>query len=344
MAEEAVPPFDPRGCRYDQSTFAGRLQHFKSAVSPAGMLITREQVERSTALLSAHAKGEAPAGTTDAALWEAKRVKDAVIHPVTGEEMFPPGRMSAFVPMNAVPTVGMLAARTPLQTVFWQWCNQSVNVLVNYVNRSGASIDSSQVAQAYALAVGVSCGIAVGARKLVQSGPPLFKRLGIAVPYAAVAIAGSCNLAFTRMPEIQQGVPVADHEGRALGVSKAAAVSSDGPPSCLWSRRTPRAQVSSVTKTVLSRYIILPVFPLLLPPLAMFALRTAAPVIKAGSIAAIAAESTFVASALYFALPYAIAIFPQEIQIPVSELEPEFRELTDSTGAPIKYAVCNKGL
>ena len=37
--------------------------------------------------------------------------------------------------------------------------NQSVNVMCNYVNRSGASVDTSQVASAYALAVGVSCSI-----------------------------------------------------------------------------------------------------------------------------------------------------------------------------------------
>ena len=33
--------------------------------------------------------------------------------------------------------------------------------MCNYVNRSGATIDTSQVAQAYGLAVGVSCSIAV---------------------------------------------------------------------------------------------------------------------------------------------------------------------------------------
>ena len=80
--------------------------------------------------------------------------------------------MSAFVPANAIPTAGMLLASSPSQIVFWQWINQSVNVMVNYVNRSGASVDWSQVGQAYALAVGVSCSIAVGARKLVESGPP----------------------------------------------------------------------------------------------------------------------------------------------------------------------------
>ena len=91
--------------------------------------------------------------------------------------------------MNTIPTVGMLVAATPAQVVFWQWLNQSVNVMCNYVNRSGATVEWSQVGQAYALAVGVSCGIAVGARKLVEAGPPAVKRLGIAVPYAAVVLA-----------------------------------------------------------------------------------------------------------------------------------------------------------
>ena len=69
---------------------------------------------------------------------------------------------------------------------------------------------SSACSQAYGLAVGVSCGIAVGARKLIESGPPAVKKLGIAVPYAAVVCAGGANVAFTRLPEMQTGVPIAD--------------------------------------------------------------------------------------------------------------------------------------
>ena len=79
--------------------------------------------------------------------------------------------------------------------------------------RSGASVDTAQIGQAYALAVGVSCSIAVGARKLVESGPPWVKRLGIAVPYAAVVTAGATNVAFTRMPEMRDGVPIAAPDG-----------------------------------------------------------------------------------------------------------------------------------
>ncbi|KAL3926900.1 MAG: hypothetical protein SGPRY_003080 [Prymnesium sp.] len=231
------------GSRFDQSTFWGRLSHFRQMVDPKTLLTSKTELQAAQDLLDRHAKGQA-ANATDHELWEAKRVKDAIIHPVTGEEMFLPGRMSAFVPVNTIPTAGMLLARSPAVTVFWQWINQSVNVMCNYVNRSGASIDTSQVAQAYALAVGVSCGIAVGAGKLVNSGPPWVKRLGIAVPYAAVVAAGASNVAFTRLPEMQHGVPIADPDGTPLGVSK-------------------KAAITSVGMTVASRNFVLPIAPML---------------------------------------------------------------------------------
>ena len=62
---------------------------------------------------------------------------------------------------------------------------------------------------------------------------------------------------------MQDGVPIADADGNVLGVSKAAAV-------------------TSVTKTVLSRNVCLPIAPMLLPPLAMAAVRTVFP-LTAGS-------------------------------------------------------------
>ena len=124
-----VPKFSSTGCRYDQSTYAGRLAHFREMVNPSTLFISDDELNKKINLLGRHAKGEAT-GATDAELWDAKRVKDAIIHPVSGDKMFLPGRMSAFVPVNTIPTVGMLVAATPMQTVFWQWINQSVNVMV----------------------------------------------------------------------------------------------------------------------------------------------------------------------------------------------------------------------
>ena len=279
VAPEVVPPFDPNGCRYDQRTYLGRLRRFRELTDPRTLLVGDEELAKVCAsqplslgharpiarlrardltfpsqaqeLLDKHAKGQA-AGVTDAELWDAKRIKDAIIHPVTGEKMFLPGRMSAFVPLNTPVTVGMLLAKTPAQTVFWQWANQTVNVMCNYVNRSGATVDTTQIAQAYGLAIGVSCSIALGAGKLVQSGPPWVKRLSLAVPYLAVVSAGSANLAFTRWPEMREGVPITDPDGVALGTSQAAAQ-------------------SAVVSTVASRIVLQPIAPLLVPPLLLTA-------------------------------------------------------------------------
>ena len=68
--------------------------------------------------------------------------------------------------------------------------NQTNNTLCNYVNRSGATIDTSQVVQAYGLAVGVACGIGLGLSKLMERGPTFLKRLGPLVPFTAVVAAG----------------------------------------------------------------------------------------------------------------------------------------------------------
>ena len=355
-----VPKFDAAGCRYDQSTYGGRLQHFREMTSPATLLVSDDELAKAQDLLARHKRGEA-AGATDAELWEAKRIRDAIIHPVTGEKMFLPGRMSAFVPSNTIPTAGMLCAphgfkpesslfhqylsclshacaftdrarvlesrprslaKTPLQVMFWQWMNQSVNVMTNYVNRSGGEADMTQVASAYALAVGVSCSIAVGARKIVQSGPSWVKALGIAVPYAAVVSAGAANVAFTRMPEMQEGAPIAAPDGTQLGKSKAAAR-------------------SAVANTIFSRCMLLPIAPMLLPPIANGMLQSA---VALGPIAAAAAETCFVAGSIYGALPFAIAVFPQEMKVDVNQLEPEFQGLKGKDGTPIGYVLCNKGL
>ena len=113
-------PFDLRGCRHDQSTYPGRVSHFKEVVNPALLFTSQDSLQKSLILLDRFGAGDA-ADVPAAELWEAKAVKDAVIHPATGEEMFLPGRMAAFVPTNTVVTAMMLMSRSPLGTIVSQW-------------------------------------------------------------------------------------------------------------------------------------------------------------------------------------------------------------------------------
>ena len=67
-------------------------------------------------------------------------------------------------------------------------------------------------------------------------------------------------------------------------------------------------------------------------------------VVPLGPVAAAVAETSFVAGSIFGALPVAIAVFPQEMRVATSSLEPEFQGLKDASGKPIDYVLCNKGL
>lgn len=82
--------------------------------------------------------------------------------------------------------------------------------------------------------------------------------------YTAVVTAGAGNVIFTRWPEVSEGVPIRDLDGRTLGLSNAAAM-------------------ESIKLTVISRNVFLPMTPMLLPPLIMGGLRKM-PIVAAGQV------------------------------------------------------------
>ena len=104
---------------------------------------------------------------------------------------------------------------------------------------------------------------------------------------------------------------------------------------------TPFCLTSPAPLQVLSRNLLLPIAPMLLPALAMAAVRSVVPL---GAIAAAVCETAFVAGSIAGALPVAIAVFPQEMKIDTSVLEPEFQDVKDGKGELVKYVLCNKGL
>ena len=196
-------------------------------------------------------------------------------------------------------------------------------VVNNYVNRAGPTVDFGPLAQSYALAVTSACSIAIGAGKLLAAVPRL-RTLGPFVPYLAVITAGSCNVGFTRMDEIRNGIDVADAEGNVLGRSIAA------------------GQVA-VFKTVTSRSMFLPIFPLVIPPLVLQG-AMAAGVVAAGGTAAMLLELGTITVSMSIGLPAALALQPLQMELDVSSLEPEFQQLRSKDGAEVTHVYASKGM
>lgn len=325
-ADAAVPPpFDLTKPYYDEATYEGRVRNVLDKIDTRLLLVTDAELQRCQRLLEEFKSGKRAKDVTDADLWQARRVVEGIIHPVTGEKMFIVGRMSAFVLVNMPVAAGMLI-HGPTSTwaaVFWQMVNQSNNVICNYVNRSGANVDWNGLLQSYGLALSVSCGLALAAGKIMERNPRL-KRFGIIVPYFAVISASSANMFFSRMKEWTDGVPVFDHEGVERGLSAAAGL-------------------EGVVRTVSTRSVIIPMPLLFFPPLLMQALRTV-PAVAARLALLTAAELSIIAVCLQGALPLVLAMQPARMELQAVALEPRFHGLRDSKGVEVHVLYANKGL
>lgn len=319
-----APPFVLGGDRYDQSTFEGRLATIQEVIDVRTVLTSDEELARCQARIAEFKTlGRLPEGVDDDAMWEAQRTVSAIVHGPTGEKMFLPGRMSMFVPMNIPATAGMVMARSVPVTLFWQWANQTYNVVNNYVCRAGPEVEMQSLAQSYGLAVTISCGIAVGAGKMLKAFPRL-QMFGLIVPYLAVISAGSCNVGFTRMDEIRNGIFVKDKDGKVVG-------------------RSVTAGMTAVYLTVTTRSMFIPLFSLIGPPLIMKAVY-ATGAVAAGTGVALVLEVGAVAAMLAVGLPFALALQPLEMELDVAKLEPEFQGLTTADGAPLRHVYASKGM
>lgn len=323
------PRFNLDEPRYDQSTYLGRVRHFLGVIDPLTLLSSDKTINDATDLVNKYKRGE-QVNASEEELWGAKKIKDACVHPDTGKVIFAPFRLSAFVPLNIPLVVGMLSASTPAATAFWQFANQSYNVAVNYANRNASKeMDMEKIAKAYAGAVLSSCTIAIGLGKFVANlnarpNPGLgIKLISNAVPFLAVASAGSLNVGLMRMNEAQEGISIKDHEGNERGISIAAGK-------------------KAVFEVALTR-VALPAPILLFPPLIMSIydrtkLAATKPTIRPF------VNVSVITMCLWAALPLAIGLFPQTSSITVDKLEDKFKNMTDSKGNKIETFYFNKGL
>ena len=78
----SVPEFSPSGQRFDQGTFAGRFCRMTLACDPRLLFYTEEQVRDSQKMVENYR--DYPKEMAHA-LWEARRITEAALHPDTGE-------------------------------------------------------------------------------------------------------------------------------------------------------------------------------------------------------------------------------------------------------------------
>ncbi|KAF6006205.1 putative alpha-isopropylmalate carrier [Brettanomyces bruxellensis] len=327
MASSVPGPILLPESHYDLSTYMGRVKHCAEISDPRMLFVTKKEVQRAKALIWNYKNGVIKHMTPE--LWHAKRVLDSTIHPDTGDTVFLPFRMSCCVLSNLVVTAGMLKPGLGnWGTVFWQVANQSVNVAINTSNANKSHpLTTKQLVTSYMMAVGSSCGVALGLNsvipKLKRLKPQTRLILGRLVPFAAVVAAGIVNVFMMRGEEIRRGISVYDDDGRDLGSSKKAAFEAVG--------ETAASRVINATP-------IMVIPPLLLVRLQRGFLR------GRGLMAETATNLGLIALTSFAVLPFALAVFPQKRTISTDRLEDKFHDLKDKDGNLITKVIFNRGL
>ncbi|KAF4783322.1 tricarboxylate carrier [Colletotrichum scovillei] len=334
--------------QYDLSTYMGRVRHNLGLTDPSTLLVGSTGLEQAKSLLTDYKQGKIPTMTPE--LWQAKKVVDSTLHPDTAEPVFLPFRMSAFVLTNLIVTAGILQPGLGTAgTIAWQVVNQSLNVAINSANANKSSpLSWRKLGESYAMAVSVSCGVAVGLNKLV----PRLKNLTPAtrttltrlVPFAAVASAGFLNVLLMRGEEMRKGIdvfPVVAEKTQAAetkeqqAVEGAAAATSQQPQSL---GRSKKAAQIAVGETACSRvFNSTPI--MVIPPLVLVRLQ-AQQWLKQRPRLTVPVNLGLILVTSYAVLPLALAVFPQRQSISADKLEPEFH----GRGGEGGLVVFNRGI
>ena len=311
------------------------------------LLTSTAGLEHAKSLVTQYKQGKISEMTPE--LWTAKKTVDSTLHPGTrlwflssvvthvnsladtGIPVFLPFRMSCFVISNLVVTAGMLTPNlTTAGTVGWQIANQSLNVAINSSNANKSTpLSTSTMVQSYFLAVGASCGVAVGLNSIV----PRLKRLSPGaktvltrlVPFAAVASAGALNVFLMRGEEIRKGINVYPSESDAARKLREESNQALEPLG-----KSKKAATLAVGETAISR--VLNATPIMvLPPLILVRLQKTE-WLKQKPRMILPLNLGLILTTSIFALPLALAAFPQRQAISAKSLEKEFWHLGGEGG------------
>lgn len=216
-----------------------------------------------------------------------------------------------------------------LGTLFWQVTNQSLNVAINISNANKSHpLTTQQIAVNYSMAVTASCSVALGLNAIVPRlkslRPNTRMILGRLVPFAAVVSAGVVNVFLMRSEEIKKGINVFNKDGEVVGTSKTAALYAVG--------ETAASRVINATPIMV------------IPPLILVKLQQSRLLKGKSKTLEILTNIGLIFTTSLVALPFALAVFPQRREMPVSKLESKFHGLKDSNGLEITSLEFNRGI
>ncbi|KAF2769139.1 Tricarboxylate/iron carrier [Teratosphaeria nubilosa] len=307
--------------RHDLKTYWGRVKHSADISDPRTLFTSSAGLDHAKSLITAYKQGQIQSMNPE--LWKAKKIVDSTLHPDTGEPVFLPFRMSCFVISNLVVTAGMLTPNlSTAGTVGWQIANQSLNVGINNANANKSTpLSTSTILKSYFLAVGASCSVAVGLNSLVprlkRLSPAARTTLGRLVPFAAVASAGVLNVFLMRGEEIRLGIDVYPHESEEQRKKREEA---NQPLESLG--KSKKAATLAVGETAISR--VLNATPIMvLPPLILVRLQRTE-WLKQRPKMMLPLNLGLILGTSIFALPLALAAFPQRQAVSARSLEQEF--------------------
>lgn len=239
--------------------------------------------------------------------------------------------MSAFVLSNLVVTAGMLTPNlSTVGTLGWQITNQSLNVAINSANANKSTpLSMSTMVQSYFLAVGASCGVALGLNSLVPRlkglSPGSRMLLTRLVPFAAVASAGALNVFLMRGEEIRKGIDVFPTETEAEKQKR-----EESGQDLQSLGKSKKAATLAVGETAISR--VLNATPIMvLPPLILVRLQKTE-WMKQRPRMVTPVNLGLILTTSIFALPLALAAFPQRQAVKADRLEKEFHDKAGKDG------------
>ncbi|KAI0214459.1 Sideroflexin-5, partial [Lamellibrachia satsuma] len=282
------------------------------------------ELQTSIKLLEDFKEGRLSKHVTNKDLWQAQKIKQAIIHPDTGEKILMPFRMSGFVPFGSPVVVGLLLPNPTLKsTIFWQWLNQSHNACVNYSNRNASKeTPMSRFIMGYVGAVTSAIVIAVGLGVLIKRANKLSPGMKLLiqkfVPFPAVATASTCNVVLMRNSELSEGIDVFDKKNNSVGTSKVAAK-------------------KALIETAITR-MVLPAPILIIPPVIMTMIEKTS-LLKRRPKLHLPFNALVSTLSFGLALPIAIALFPQISHVETAKVEPEIQANTKD-----EVLFYNKGL